>query len=102
MATLTKTVKISAGGTGTITVKPDGRETWIIRQVSIELSGTLVGSTCDLRKNDYLVTPFGSPAADTAFGDPPVLLLPSDAMTINWAGGTSGTIGKALINYDRQ
>jgi hypothetical protein len=99
MARASYSVKIGAGGTGTITIQSGSRETWIVNQVSVELAGAPSGSTCDLRLNNDLVTLL-VPQGDAATGDPPVRLLPSDALTINWAGCTAGTVGRALVLYE--
>lgn len=99
MATRTYSVTIGAGGTGTVTVKTGSREAWIISQVSIELPSAPSGATCDLRLNDRLVTLLIAPG-DAATGDPPVTLLETDALTVNWAGCTAGTVGKVLIFYE--
>ena len=93
------TANVAAGGTATITVQPYGGRPWNVTQVSVELPTAPVGATCSLRKNGYLVTPL-IPTGDAAAGDPPVLLLPEDLMTIEWAGCTPGTLAKALILYD--
>ena len=89
---------VGASGTATITVKPPGRQIWTITQVSIELTGAPSGSTCSLRKNGSLVTPMIAPG-DAASGDPPIVLLPSDVMTIEWVGCTQGQVGRAIIFY---
>lgn len=99
MARASYSVKIGAGGTGTITIQTGSRQTWIIQQVSIELAGAPSGSTADLRHNGDLVTLMVA-QGDAATGDPPVRILPSDALTVNWAGCTPNTIGRALVLYE--
>jgi hypothetical protein len=101
MATGTYSVRIGAGGTGTVTICTNSRDTWIISQVSIELADAPSGATADLRLNDRLVTLLIAPG-DAASGDPPVTLLPTDTLTVNWAGCTVGQIGKVLIFYTEQ
>jgi hypothetical protein len=98
VATAPFSVIIGAGGTGTVTVKTNAVESWVVAQVSIELQGAPSGATADLRKNGYLVTPMIA-AGDVAAGEPALLLLPSDTLTINWAGCTPGQVGKVLVFY---
>jgi hypothetical protein len=99
MGTRTYSVVIGAGGTGTVSIKTGSREVWIISQVSIELPTAPSGSTADLRLNDRLVTVMIA-AGDAATGDPPVTLLETDTLTVNWAGCTPNTVGKVLIFYE--
>lgn len=99
MGTRTYSVVIGAGGTGTVSIKTGTREAWIISQVSIELASAPSGATADMRLNGALVTLMVA-QGDSAAGDPPVTLLESDTLTINWAGCTVGTVGKVLIFYE--
>jgi hypothetical protein len=99
MGTRTYSAKIGAGGTGTVTIKTGSREVWIISQVSVELPSAPSGSTCEMRLNDRLVTLLIA-AGDAATGDPPVTLLDTDTLVINWAGCTAGTVGQVLIFYE--
>lgn len=92
-------VKIGAGGTGTVTVKTNSRETWIVKQVSIELASAPSGATADLRINSDLVSLLVA-QGDAAAGDPPITLLPTDTLTVNWAGCTANTVGRVLVFYD--
>jgi hypothetical protein len=98
MATRSYSVRIGADGTGTVSIRTGSRETWIITQVSIELEDAPSGATADLRLNSDLVTLLIA-AGDVAAGDPPVTLLPTDTLTVNWAGCTLGQTGKVLIFY---
>jgi hypothetical protein len=98
MATRTYSVTIGAGGTGTVTIKTDSPESWTVAQVSIEMPSAPSGATAELRKNDYLVTPMIA-AGDVAAGEPYVLILPSDILTLKWIGCTPGAIGKVLVFY---
>jgi hypothetical protein len=99
VATETYSVTIGAAGTGTVRIKTGTREAWIVSQVSIELPSAPSGSTCDLRLNGRLITLLVAPG-DAATGDPPVTLLETDELTVNWAGCTVGTVGKVLIFYE--
>jgi hypothetical protein len=94
-------VKIGAAGTGTINVRTNAAVSWVVAQVSIELPSAPSGATADIRKNDYLVTPM-IPSGDVAAGDPRILLRQTDTLSINWAGCTPNTIGKALVLYEAQ
>lgn len=99
MGTATYSVKIGAGGTGTVTIRTGSREAWIISQVSIELASAPSGATADLRLNGNLVTLMVA-QGDSAAGDPPVTLLETDTLTVNWTGCTVNTVGKVLIFYE--
>lgn len=99
VATATLTGKVGAGGTATITVQTRAVRAWRISQVTIELPTAPSGATCALRKNGYLVTPMIA-TGDSAAGDPPVILRQEDTLTIEWAGCTPNTVGKALIFYE--
>lgn len=99
MADATYTAKVGAAGTATITVQTRSVRSWVISQISVELSAAPTGATADIRKNGYLVTPV-IPTGDTAAGDPPVVILPTDSLTINWYGCTNGQIAKATVFYE--
>jgi hypothetical protein len=99
MGTRTYSVVIGAGGTGTVTIRTGSREAWIISQVSIELASAPSGATADMRLNGSLVTLMVA-QGDAAGGDPPVTLLDTDTLTINWTGCTAGTVGKVIIFYE--
>jgi hypothetical protein len=101
MGTATYSVRIGAGGTGTVTIRTGSRETWIVSQVSIELADAPAGSIADLRLNTRLVT-LMIPTGDVAGGDPPVTVLPTDTLTVNWSGCTAGSVGQVLIFYEPQ
>jgi hypothetical protein len=98
VATRSFSVRIGAGGTGTVTIRTGSRETWIISQVSIELPSAPSGAIADLRLNDDLVTPLIA-SGDVASGDPPVTLLPTDTLTVNWSSATPNLIGRVLVFY---
>lgn len=90
---------MAASGLATVTIQPYSAMPWNVTQVSIELSSAPIGATCSLRKNGYLITPMVA-TGDVASGDPPVLLLPEDVMTVEWVGCTPGTLGKVLYIYE--
>ena len=89
---------VGAAGTAVITVRPPGRQIWTVTQVSNEMENAPSGAVCNLRKNGNLVTPLVA-TGDAATGDPPVILLPSDVMTVEWASCTQGLVGRAIIFY---
>jgi hypothetical protein len=99
MGTRTFSVRVGAGGTGTVSIKTGSREAWIVSQVSIEMPTAPSGSTADLRLNGRLITLMIAPG-DAATGDPPVTLLETDELTVNWAGCTPNDVGKVLIFYE--
>ena len=99
MADQTYTAVTAANGRCTVTVKSERRTTWIVSQVSSEMSTAPVGCQCTLRKNTYFVTALIA-TGDTAGGPPPVRLLPSDVLTVEWTGATPGDVGKVLVFYD--
>jgi hypothetical protein len=101
MADATYTGKVGAAGTATITVQTRSMRAWEISQISVELAAAPTGATADIRKNGYLVTPV-IPTGDTAAGDPPVRILPTDSLTINWYGCTNGQIAKATVFYEEK
>lgn len=89
-----------AGGTATVTVEvANGVDTWTVQQVSTEMQAAPIGATCYVRKNGYPITAM-IPTGDVAAGEPYVTLLPSDALTIEWAGLNVGNAGKVLVIYD--
>jgi hypothetical protein len=98
ITTETKTAIVTAGGLATISWQPDHRNTWIVSQVSAEQLSAPAGATCFLRLNGSMVTPL-VPTADAAGGDPPVPVLPSDVLTVEWAGCTPGQVAKVIIFY---
>jgi hypothetical protein len=99
VATATYSVKVDAGGDGTASIRTQSPRAWVIAQISIELADAPTGATADVRKNGYLITPLIA-VSDVAAGEPYVLLLPSDELTVNWYGATPNTFGKVLVFYE--
>src|SRR6266536_4911705 len=95
------TAIVAGDGTAVATITPDRGLTWVVSQVSVELPGAPAGATCAVRKNGALVSPI-IPTGDTAAGDPPVVLMLGDALTVEWAGCTPGTVGKVLVLLTEQ
>lgn len=97
---LTFTPIVGADGTATITIKPtDGLSTWTILQISAQIPSAPSGATGNVYKNGYMVSPF-VPTGDTVAGDPPVILLPSDVLTVKWTGCTPGSTGQVLATMN--
>lgn len=96
----TYTGQDAGGGNVTVTVRPPYGEVWTVTQVSVEIASTTAGGSCTLRKNGYLVSPLVV-GADAASGDPPVVLLPTDVLTVEWRNVTVGAVGKVSLTYLR-
>lgn len=100
MADQTYTQAVSAGGAATVSVRPSQKlRTWVVQQVSTEMSTAPLGAVCAIRKNGFLVS-FAAATGDTAAGDPPVTLYGSDVLTVEWTGCTPGDVGRVLVIYD--
>lgn len=99
MADRTYTATVDGTGNATVTIKPDGVQTWVVSQVSVEMPTAPGGATCVVRKNGYSVTPLVA-QNDTAGGDPYVTVLPSDRLTVEWALCTTGDTGRVLAFYE--
>lgn len=99
MADQTYTGVTNAAGVCTVTIDPDRQQTWVVSQISNEMSTAPATATCAVRKNGYLITVL-IPQADTAAGDPYVTVLPSDVLIVQWTGATPGAIGKVLAFYE--
>lgn len=91
----------AANGTCTVTIQAKQRQQiWNVQQLSAELPGAPVGSTCVLRHNGRLVTPLVA-TGDVAAGDPPIPLQGvSDTMQVIWTGCPAGAQGLVWIVYD--
>lgn len=96
----TYTTTVDAAGTAIVSFKvSNGLETWTVTQVSVDMPDAPSGAYCELRKNTYAVTPI-IPTMDTAAGDPPVIVRPSDELTVEWRQCTPGDLGKVIFFYD--
>ncbi|MER6059471.1 hypothetical protein [Streptomyces albidoflavus] len=94
------TVVIGADGTGVVVIGTGTRlQTWTVSQVSVEVPGAPIGATCTLRKGGALITPL-IPTGDAATGDPPVIVRPGEALTVEFAGCTPGQTGTVYAIYD--
>jgi hypothetical protein len=56
------------------------------------------GALGAVRLNGRLVSPFVA-QGDSVAGDPPVVLGPTDELTIEWTASTAGLVGYALVFY---
>jgi hypothetical protein len=96
----TYTPVVAASGIAVATIKvANGLSTWTVTQVSIAMPTAPAGATCQLQKNSFPVTPMVA-TGDTAGGDPPVMLRPSDVLTVTWTGCTPGTAAQVLVFFD--
>jgi hypothetical protein len=100
MADQTYSGVVTAAGTLTIPIGPGTKaRTWVVSQVSTELSSAPIGATCMMRKNGAPVTPMVA-TGDVAGGDPPVTLYGSDLLQLVWTGCTPGTTANVYVIYD--
>lgn len=88
-----------ASGVCLVTIRPTGRQTWAIQQVSTSMPTAPQTSTCAVYKNNVFITPMLN-TGDAASGDPPVSISPSDVLQIKWVGATPGVLGNVYIIYD--
>ena len=94
-----RTCVVAATGVGQVDLTNRTNQTWALTQVSIRLAAAPLGSTAELQYNSVFVTALIA-TGDAAGGDPPVVLLPSDTVSVVWSGCTSGQIGTVLVFYD--
>lgn len=93
-------VTVGAAGTASATLRTRTKfQTWTVSQVSVELATAPIGATCQLRKNQVLVTPL-IPTGDAASGEPPVVIRTGDQLTVSFAGCTPGSTGTVMFIYD--
>jgi hypothetical protein len=103
------TALANAAGTCTITIRPTGRQTWTVGQVSVQMAtaatgppavlGATASTRCGVYKNGFLISPLVA-TGDAASNPPPVVLYPADTMTVVWTGAQAGAQGRAMIIYD--
>ncbi len=89
---------VGSDGRAVVTVWPGNLDRWTISQVSIEMPNAGGGAVCVLRKNRSFVT-FLIPTGDAAGGDPPIVVGPSDRMTVEWTNCNPGDAGEVTIFY---
>lgn len=90
---------VTAGGTLVLSWKPQGRQNWLVQQVSVNMPAPPAGATCTLKKNGNVITPL-VPGQDAAGGDPPILQRTYDRMSVEWTGCTPGATGQIFVVYD--
>lgn len=103
------TAVATAAGTCTVTIRPTGRQTWTVGQVSVQMAtattgppvvaGATASTRCGVYKNGFLISPLVA-TGDAASNPPPVMLQPADTMTVVWTGAQSGAQGRVMIIYD--
>jgi hypothetical protein len=91
--------KVTAAGTLTIKIRPTGRQTWTVRQVSTSMTTAPTGAACFVKKNGNPISPLVA-TGDVADGEPPIRIAAVDTMTVEWSGCTSGDTGTVLIVGD--
>jgi len=87
-----------ASGVCEVIIRTRGAEWWSITQVSVEMIDAS-SATCTLRYNGRLISPL-VPNADTAGGDPPIILRSGDEMSIRWEAATPGAVGQVTCWYN--
>jgi hypothetical protein len=96
----TFTPVVGSDGKATVSVRvTNGIDTWTVQQVSLEMPAAPAGAAAWVRKNGYPVSPAVA-TGDTVADAPPVLLRPSDVLTVEWTGCTVGISGKVVVSYD--
>ena len=99
---IAKSATVNASGAATITISSNNRNPWIVFQVSVEVTYKS-GCKVQVKKGAFVVTPIileTASGSGTAAGDPPVKLLSSESLTVNFTGLTAGTTVKAYVIYD--
>lgn len=89
---------VGPDGRAVVTVWPGNLDRWTISQVSAIMASAPAGATCVLKKNKSFIT-LMVPTGDAAGGDPPIVVGPSDRMTIEWGNCTPGDSGEVTIFY---
>jgi hypothetical protein len=94
------TGKVPASGNLTFRITTGkARQNWLVSQISVENPTAPLGAACNIRKNGNLVTPVIA-TGDSAAGDPPVVLLSSDVITVEFTGCTSGDMCRIYAIYE--
>jgi hypothetical protein len=89
----------SSAGILTLTFAVAGSRPLTVTQVSVEMATGGDLAACTLRLNGALVSPAVA-TGDAVGGDPPIIVMPGDQLTVTWTGATAGSIGTALFLYD--
>jgi hypothetical protein len=96
--TETYSATATAAGVAEVSIRPPRIQAWSMLQMSVEMPNAPVGSSCVLRQNGNMITPF-VPTGDVAAGEPPIQVLASDTMTVRWESVTPGEVGKVMVIY---
>jgi hypothetical protein len=101
--TRTQSGKAPASGAVVLSFYSRGPYQFICSQVSVEMTkGTATAvsasAVCAIRLNGNLVSPAVA-QGDAVAGEPPVVFGPSDVLTVEWSGATSGNQCSATITY---
>jgi hypothetical protein len=92
---------VAADGTAELSLRTLARQTWTVRQVSVNAPNVGGGATCGLYLNGALITPM-VPQAGAAVEPPPVTLQPGSILEVRWTAGTVGARVEATYIYDDQ
>lgn len=92
-------VGVNAGGTAAATLAFTGTGQRKVLQISVQMKTAPVGATCEIDLNGTFVSAL-IPTGDVADGEPALPLLPTDVVTVNFAGCTPGQTGTVLFIYD--
>lgn len=87
---------VAANGSAGIPIG-SGAQTWVVSQITTEVTGVKVGATSDLRLDGSILSrllPGGDVAANGA-----IELRPGSTITLNWRGMAPGSTVKATIAY---
>ena len=98
-AVQTKSGVIAAGGTATLSIRPDNRRTWTVQQVTLDAPNVGTSATARVELNGNLITPC-IPQADAPSGEPFITVHPGDTFSVKWAASTVGATVKATFIYD--
>jgi len=90
---------VDANGNLTLSWRPQGRQTWTVQQISINMPNAPAGATCKVTKNGSLISPL-VPNGDVASGPPAVVQRPPDTLAVVWANCTPGDLGSVFVILD--
>lgn len=93
-----QSVTVGSNGQGEITWKVNTGQTWSVAQVSVQNNGA-ADSEAFVFQNNIFVCGTVAGGQDTAAGQPPVVLMPGQTLTVAWTGATPGSLSTATIFY---
>lgn len=94
-----QTATVDANGRAEVSITPYRRQVWTVQQVSVEMETAPPEATCEVRRDNYMISPLVA-GADAASGDPPVVLRPGIRLRVIWRNATPGDQGRALFLLD--